>query len=92
MRIGFITIPTLGSALRVSSASVAVGVAGVTNAYADYEIHNFVGSDDVSVKTFTGCVTAATIDGGRIKYSVSPNYETCPEDPVLSILRLRHIN
>ncbi len=74
--IGGITISTFGSSPRISAASIAVGVAGVTNAYADYEIHNFVGSDDVSVKTFTGCVTAAIIDGGRIKYSVGPNYET----------------
>lgn len=55
---------------------IEVSALGATNALATYEARNFVGSDDVSVKGYTGCVTAATIEGGKIKYSVNPNYGT----------------
>lgn len=74
--IGGITIATFGSSPRISASSINVTALGATNALADYEIHNFAGSDDVSVKTYTGCVTSAIIEGGKIKYSVAPNYGT----------------
>ena len=54
-----------------------VPAVGVSNARATYEARNF--TDDVKVASFTGCVTAATINNGAIVYSVGPNYKATAE-------------
>lgn len=60
---------------KITADDITINTAlGVTNAEATYSISNFVGNDDVSVKDYTGCVSAAEIVEGKIKYSISPNY------------------
>ena len=74
--IGRIYIAKPSTDPRIVAAPIEVTALGATNALASYSALNFVGGDDVSVKSFTGCVTAATIETGKIKYSVAPNYGT----------------
>lgn len=74
--IGRIYIAKPSTDPRIVAAPIEVTALGVTDALAPYSVLNFVGGDDVSVKGFTGCVTAATIEAGKIKYSVAPNYGT----------------
>lgn len=72
--IGGITIRTFGSEPRISAPDIEVSALGVTNEYATYTPVNFAGVDDVEVFDTDGCVKSATIEDGKIKYSVDATY------------------
>ena len=75
--IGGISITKASNDPAINAADINVTALGATNAEASYSIVHFTGSDDVSVKSFDGCVTAASIvSSGIIQYSVNPNYGT----------------
>ena len=74
--VGRIAITGPSTDPRIVADPIIVDALGGEDLLADYEAKNFVGGDDVSVKGHTGCVSAATIEGGKIKYTVNPNYST----------------
>lgn len=66
-----VTLPSADP--EITAANITdVPAIGVTDAEWAYTVSNF--TDDVEVKEFTGCVTAATASAGIIKYSVAANY------------------
>ena len=76
---GAFSVTTVSSEPEITADNIAdVPAIGVTDAAWTYTVKNF--SDDVEVKEYTGCVTAATANNGTIQYSVGPNYKTTAEN------------
>lgn len=83
--VGRIAITGPSTDPRIVADPIIVDALGGEDLLADYEAKNFVGSDDVSVKGYTGCVSAATIEGGKIKYTVNPNYSTSSDSGTITL-------
>lgn len=63
--------PSSNPELIVSDVANFAAVGG--NGQVAYTVKNF--SDDVTVDSFTGCVSAATASSGKVNFTISPNYD-----------------